>query len=233
MPIFNFTITGRVALDPVAIPPFNPSDYGTVSLWLKANALSLNDGDAVATWPDSSGNGNDATQGTAGQRPVYKANILNALPAVRFDGSNDALTGASITSGSLFVVANSTVGASFADYDGLFTLGTSPAMIARASGTNTTLYEIITGLARWRNGVAGIAGVVVDYAPLSDFKLISQTISSPPTGAFQVCHDLAEVGRYWKGDILEIINFTDALNTANRQAVEDALGAKYGITITH
>jgi hypothetical protein len=66
--------------------PFIPT------LWLKADALSLNDDDPVATWPDSSGQGNDASQATAGQRPKYKTNIINGKPAVLFDGTDDNLT---------------------------------------------------------------------------------------------------------------------------------------------
>ena len=43
----------------------------------------LVDGDPVTTWPDSSTNGNNATQtGTA--RPTFKTNILNGKPVVRF-----------------------------------------------------------------------------------------------------------------------------------------------------
>lgn len=43
------------------------------------------DGDAVATWPDKSGNGLDATQATAADQPVYKEAVFNGLDAVRFD----------------------------------------------------------------------------------------------------------------------------------------------------
>lgn len=47
------------------------------------------DGDGVYQWDDQSGNGNDLVQSTASNRPTYKTNILNSLPAVRFDGSDD------------------------------------------------------------------------------------------------------------------------------------------------
>lgn len=61
-------------------------------VWLKADAITgLNDTDPVATWVDSSGAGNDATQGTAADRPIYRTNIVNGLPIVRFDGVSDFL----------------------------------------------------------------------------------------------------------------------------------------------
>ena len=59
-------------------------------LWLRGDDLSAT---PVSTWSDQSGNGNDVTQGTAGNQPAYVASGLNSLPVVRFDGSNDLLTG--------------------------------------------------------------------------------------------------------------------------------------------
>ncbi len=50
--------------------------------------MGLADGAAVATWPDSSGNGYDATQATAAAKPTYKAGIRNGKPVVRFDGGD-------------------------------------------------------------------------------------------------------------------------------------------------
>lgn len=74
----------------------NPSGAGA-TLVLDARFISgLNDGDAVSTWTDRSGAGNNATQGTALNRPLYRtgANGINRNPAVFFDGSNDFLSSA-------------------------------------------------------------------------------------------------------------------------------------------
>ena len=60
-------------------------------LWLDANNLSLNDGDPVSTWADTSGNGNNATQISASNQPTFNTNVLNGFPAITFDGSNDYL----------------------------------------------------------------------------------------------------------------------------------------------
>lgn len=59
-----------------------------LQLWLKADVLALTDGSAVSSWPDSSGNGNTMTQATSSSQPVFKTNILNGNPVVRFDGSD-------------------------------------------------------------------------------------------------------------------------------------------------
>jgi len=52
----------------------------------------LADGAGVSTWSDLSGNANDATQGTSGNRPAYTLNAQGGQPTVRFDGSNDYLS---------------------------------------------------------------------------------------------------------------------------------------------
>lgn len=71
---------------------FSPTDIAGLQLWLDASQIvGLNDGDAVATWSDLSGTSNDATQGTAAARPIYKTAQLNGRPCVRFDGVNDLL----------------------------------------------------------------------------------------------------------------------------------------------
>lgn len=77
---------------PSVVAAFAPTDLAGLVLWLKADSLALNDGDAVASWTDSSGNGNTASQGTAANKPTYKAAIINGKPVVRFDGSSDFLT---------------------------------------------------------------------------------------------------------------------------------------------
>jgi alpha-tubulin suppressor-like RCC1 family protein len=68
---------------------------GDLKVWFKADTLSsLNDGDSVATWSDSSGNNNDAAQSNAPYRPVYRSAAFNNQPAVEFDGvSLHCLTG--------------------------------------------------------------------------------------------------------------------------------------------
>jgi len=60
-------------------------------VWLDAEALSLGDGDPVASWEDRSGNGFNATRGIAAQQPSFTTAVLNGRPLIRFDGTDDAL----------------------------------------------------------------------------------------------------------------------------------------------
>jgi hypothetical protein len=90
---------------------FSPASIAGLKLWLDASQITgLNDGDAVTTWADLSGNGYDATQATGSKKPTYSANALNGKPVVQFDGVDDVLLNAtfthaqSVSAGTLFVV---------------------------------------------------------------------------------------------------------------------------------
>jgi len=85
---------------------FDPRQIPGLKLWLDASQIAgLNDGDAVGTWSDLSGNGNDATQATASNKPTFQTNELNGLPSIQFDGVDDFLSNSpSLLSVSKFLV---------------------------------------------------------------------------------------------------------------------------------
>jgi hypothetical protein len=71
------------------------------AFWVKANAGTSTtvNGAAISSWQDASGNGNNISQSTAAQRPVYISTLMNGYPAIQFDnnstaGQNDYLSGA-------------------------------------------------------------------------------------------------------------------------------------------
>lgn len=99
----------RVIQPRAAAVAWVPSDLAGLVLWLDADVItSLSDGDPVGTWSDQSGNGNDVTQATTAKKPTYKTSIINSLPVVRFDGTDDGLVLAdnlsTATEGTIFVV---------------------------------------------------------------------------------------------------------------------------------
>lgn len=69
--------------------PFGPRSLPNLRLWLKADSLTLADGDPVSSWTDSSGQGNTATQATGAKQPLFKVAQVNNRPVVRFDGTDD------------------------------------------------------------------------------------------------------------------------------------------------
>jgi len=65
------------------------------TLLLDADLVSGNDGDAIQTWADDSGNSRDFSQVFSNKRPLLKkaANGINGHNVLRFDGSDDCLDG--------------------------------------------------------------------------------------------------------------------------------------------
>lgn len=66
------------------------------TLLLDADQISGNDGDAIGTWADDSGNGRNFTQTDASYKPLLKkgANGINGHNVLKFDGSNDFIKSA-------------------------------------------------------------------------------------------------------------------------------------------
>ncbi len=224
---------------------FSPSDLSGLNLWLKADSLSLNDGDPVSSWTDSSGKGNHAT-GTGANRPVFKTNIINGYPIVQFtnantsyvDAPNGALTG--ITSAvSAFVVQRSTslqnnAGLSsnpgdaanqfnspiaYGDGNVYFDLGnTTVGRVSAAWGGSTSTFYV------W-SFVAGAGTMTIRR---NNTNLIS---SSGKTNAFTAGTKDLLVGYLESCDKAEVLVYNNALSTDNHLRVDQYLGVKYGITI--
>lgn len=73
-----------------------------MSVWYDASDASTftySSSNVISQWADKSGNGRHATQATTSQQPTRQTNIINGLPVVRFDGSNDYLEFTNILNG--------------------------------------------------------------------------------------------------------------------------------------
>jgi hypothetical protein len=68
---------------------FSPLSISNILLWLRADlGVTLTTG-KVSTWADQSGQGNDVTQGTAGNRPTVTANSQNGQPGITFAAASN------------------------------------------------------------------------------------------------------------------------------------------------
>lgn len=78
------------AIDAKALSIQPPDTISDLLWWIAAHRIvGLADGDPISSWPDLTGAGRHATQGTAGRQPTYKTGIINGLPVARFDGGDD------------------------------------------------------------------------------------------------------------------------------------------------
>jgi hypothetical protein len=55
---------------------------GSPAIWLRADSGVTLTNNAVSTWADVSGNGNNVTQTTTNLRPYLQRNVFNGKPAL-------------------------------------------------------------------------------------------------------------------------------------------------------
>lgn len=234
---------------------FAPTDVAGLKFWLKADSLSLNDGDAVASWTDSSGSGNTATQGTAASKPTYKASIINSLPVVRFDGSNDFLTvtrnsGLEPVAVTLFALvrASSSPGAFSYILSKKLTSGSSASYSIGVNGTAASrgLCNVVTSGEKasssvaqgtvW-NGSAHCICIKIDGTNIHQYFDGNEIGISAVGAVGNINYDTNDLrlGAYdsgslfWAGDLGEVLVYNTALSDANRWKVQGYLGGRWAI----
>lgn len=227
------TLTSRAAVQ--------PNDVSGLLLWLKPESLYLNDNDPVSTWPDSSGNNNDATA-SGSLRPLYKTSILGGQPVVRFDGSDDVLnltSGLSTVRTVIIVQKPTTPNANWIPLLGHSTLydfhGGPVGGVESYFSSLYTNSNILNGKT-FENGVYKSPQYVDPSTPylakdFSNFKVIE--VQTTGNVSFDnISEDRGLASRNFKGDIAEIIVYDNVISTADRVGLETYLSLKYGLSFT-
>jgi signal peptidase len=225
--------TGYIVLNP---PPLEYSQ--NLYAQYKADALNLNDGGAVSSWTDSSGNGRDISQPDPSKQPVYARNILSGYPVVRFDGSDDYLSRAGFPLTQpymLFVV---------------FKLAaTGPIQVITTGNISTG--TSINGTLFWQNPHlyfnSGNQEMIPNPLSADSFKYYTIKVNGPSSywrinGASQTginpgMNPMSDLGvgiwgdgQYWlNGDIAELLFYSEDMSDSNRDIVEQYLRSKYGL----
>lgn len=223
------------------LEPFAPDAVAGMDLWLAADDLALSDGDPVGTWADLSGAGNDATQGSSGQKPTFKTGIINGLPVVRFDGSDDFLASnasMSLTTRTLIAVIK--------------LAGSGYRTIVGASSTNALQWRIDSGTGVQtlnRQYTAAIGSSSTDVGT-SAFRILAATFTDNASHAFYLdgaadgsgSHSGTitsgrtatigtnpTAGEWLNGDLAELIAYDSVLGSGDLGAVTAYLQAKYAL----
>lgn len=224
-----------------------------LKLWLKADAITgLADDDPVATWNDSSGNGNNATQATEANKPLYKTNILNGQPVVRFDGTNDFLRKtsaaglAAATAASAFAVVRvvDTGGTPYicnyaADKITFYATSAEHLAIQSSGDIGYSVHRLaVSQAATWVVASATIdralatneAKLWVNSTPGDTYDANANNTVAFGAGAWTVGASDSDAALF-NGDIAEVLVYNSALSIPQLQQVNRYLGNKYGITV--
>ena len=212
------------------------------SLTYTATPALLVDGDPVSTWPDSSGNGHDATM-TGSNRPTFKTAIVNGKPVVRFTSAGQSkLNIATPISGAFpwivfAVMKQAATGTRIDSLNGSDASGTpyGPLIV-----TANTLYMFtregyvsdLTSISLGFHVLDGIhGGTGTQFLLIDGVANTSALTPSANTGNFTTIGYDSVTPTYSDGDIAEIIIYNASLAGTDRQNIEKYLGTKYGITV--
>lgn len=216
------------------------------------------DGTTISAWYDNNPQKiekNNATQATSSQRPTFYENVLNGIPVVRFDGSNDGMsfdgTFLANTNYTIFVVEQRRG------------IGPSGGTTFFIGGTNVSEYTNLrvgyntTSTMVFSHGSYNLNYTVPSYsAPIprihtlwfsqtygkkywenggnnpdaTDTRTQAKHVLDSYTGA--TIGKLYNCCQYYNGDIAEIISYVRDLTTEERQSVESYLSKKYAIDIS-
>lgn len=218
-----------------------PSSVTGLQLWLKADSINQADGTNVTNWADSSGNNFNATV-SSGSAPIYKVNIVNGRPVVRFAGAGVLKTpNTGINQpDTLICVANANVGSTYATFLDAPQSGPPRQMMrleqstghmslyagsgpVQGSNNRSGAFHIFTGVIPSGGVATGYVDGVQEIAPTS--------IGTQGVGVANIGGDDWFGSSVWlNGDIAEMLIYSHDLTTAERNLVEGYLGSKYAIS---
>ena len=207
-----------------------PADIDGLLIWLDASQLELGDGDPVSPWPDLSDSGYDLTALTAG-KPSYVMAGHNDLAVVRFDGATRmTLRAASSSSWQHFFVVTFYDTATFSNYDGLLGGPGGNDIILIGNDAQTYFYQhYASNTTYWLDGT-NIPGQS-HPAPMGGvMRQLNITKVTPWTMQLQMGEDRETAGRYWDGDVAEVLGYDSTLAVDDRQWLEGYLAWKWGLT---
>lgn len=139
---------------PLFLPP--PTAFSGCITWLDAeySEFELDSAGAVVQWK-SVGGGPVALQSTVANRPLLVSDVMGGRPAVRFDGSNDAL--------------------SMGNLGGFLPSGGTVVLKARVLDTDYNIFSTLNNTAcRWNDGGNRADLGVFTSAVQTDFHLLSE-----------------------------------------------------------
>src|SRR5580765_10921 len=219
----------------VVTPPFDPTSIAGLKPWLKADALSLSDGDPVTTWADSSGSGYDVASSGA-QRPIYHTGIVNGKPALQFVSVVSQFMQAKTSLGisqpdTIFIVAKTVGGGS----GRLIDVATGARQLLDVDDPATGHFRIFAGtlLADAVNydGAFHVFAAVFNGASSFGYVDGTQTITgnagSAGVGNLVIGSDTTAA--FMTGYIAEVLIYNSALSGTDRGNVETYLKTKYAI----
>jgi len=201
-----------------------PVTNGLVARYDAQSITGLGDGATVTNWPDSSGNGNTATN--TGGTPAYVAQGYNGLPVVRFTADGNSTftmkTGRSDIRTVFWVCKEPSAGVHFL-------LGDSGSYNFHRGLSGNTIWDGTYASANIRNGTTRLNSAIVNgttTAPGTNWNIVDVVTTGNVT-ASRISYDRGNAGRSWAGDVAEILIYNTALSSNDVVFTERYLNIKW------
>jgi hypothetical protein len=241
---------------------FNPQMVGGLVLWLdgsdpSANGVTPANGASVSSWVDKSTSGNNASQGTGANQPVFNTNQINGKGALTFGASKFMSVGSSgFPSGSAartwFAVVNTSSAATGAY---IFLYGTNavnqywaPLNIGAPFTVNSALFIDTNNKGAYGNTtIASSTNYIfeMNYAAGNNLsqtamringtaQTLAVTTDAVPNTTLSIGYISSSAagagGAPWIGQIAELILYNSSLSATAQGNVRRYLANKWGIT---
>lgn len=236
-----------------AFEPFDAGEYGDVVLWLKRETLApLGNGSRVATWPDSSGEGNDATQATEARRMYYdESGVVRVRENVnQCVVTPEIITGQAFT---IFVLAtyqppvagdgdtyDALIGFNAqgeADGGGWFIRETGKSALYLTNGGGFDSYDATGALTYTRSSSFRVFELISDGVTLTTYcdgvldGSCAVGASRAFTGKLTIgCAPIVDGPRGYPGAYREVLVYNEALDTGARASVRAWLSSRAAIS---
>lgn len=246
----TLTATGEVA-----VVSWAPTDVSGLTVWFDAGeGITYGTEPAVSSWADQSGNGETASQSTAGERPTTSTAAFGGRTSILFDGSDDNFNvSGGIYSETLAIVfaPTSTV---VTGTPSMILLDTTynQALVALGSATTAILNEIISVWGQATGGRDGISNanipsitggsghILVLRESASDNRhemnydgngdlanLTAGTTSAWTSHAGKM--GATGIFNEYGGHIAEVVSYSGALSDTDLSKLEGYLAHKWGL----
>lgn len=221
---------------------FDPRSISGMAFWFDAAdaaSVTLNAGN-VSQWSDKSGNGRNATQGTALNQPTYLTGIQNGKPGILFPVSTwlrTSGTAFTLSQPATFFVAfrmSTSAASPFALFDGINTR-------MHFYGNNASTGQMFAG----SNGTSQTLGASSNFVALMNFNGASSQIAlnarsfvsagNPGSAALSLQMNIgANNGNStsFGGYVFELGAYAKTLSASEAASVASYLAAKFGVTVS-
>jgi len=215
----------------------NPILIANLQGWYNSDNV-IHTSNVISQVTDLSSNNNHLTQSDTTKRPVLQANIQNSKPAIKFDGTNDAMlltTGINLNNSSCFFVVRMNANTTQAFISGL----TGGSLMFRWNNLRMQLIhsfvtDIATSTVNLAQNTTYILHFDISNGAGGNCTFYNKNVTQGNTTTNRTMNASNQIGadgngQYLNAQVFEMIFYNRVLNSTERSDIVTFLSNKYAI----